>query len=110
MTQSSVSPLNSNGQVLEVDDISCDALAIFHTKDLELILSVSFQVMRAKVFLQLLREQRVILEPFRDFLGIDDVGLEVVEGSPFQVREDVVDLREVFGEGLGAVTEIELAE
>src|SRR6201981_341479 len=96
---------------IEFDDVLGDLMVVRHGQVVETMLRIADRVVGSEIRAEFMREARIIVHPQRTELGINqqELGLEPIKSHALEVRLGVDDLGMVIVEGFRAVLEVQLA-
>jgi hypothetical protein len=103
-------PLELSGEAIKLNIILRDPVVVFHGEHIDVILSVTRQISWTEVVSEFLRELIPAFEPYRRWVFFaQDCWFGPFERRAFEIGNSVIDLCFIGIEGLGVVTEVELA-
>jgi hypothetical protein len=108
VSEGMLSPAETSSDSIEFDHVLGDVVIFAHPELLEFGFSFSHRVVRAKVLLELIREDDPTINPrWSKSNQINNIWFKPIKGDSLEVRQGVVDLRFIILECLGAVSEVE---
>ncbi len=104
-----IAPPGQNGEEVELDDVSGDPVAGFHSAIADLVLGIPNWIVRSEVKCKLLDEGGKVAVPSRDDSRVVQVGGKPLLSATPEVRDDVQDAIIVVRIVLGALREVQIA-